>query len=82
MLGRPHTTEIAEDDAEWEDQGLAYYKMVHVVNGSLKMKTGKLAAQVGHACLGLYRHMSKKNLEELNQWEELGSVYTTVNYVS
>ncbi|KAF7273138.1 hypothetical protein GWI33_014132 [Rhynchophorus ferrugineus] len=26
-------------DADWEDQGLANYKMVHVVNCSLKMKT-------------------------------------------
>uniref|UniRef100_A0A183ENL0 peptidyl-tRNA hydrolase n=1 Tax=Gongylonema pulchrum TaxID=637853 RepID=A0A183ENL0_9BILA len=31
------------------------HKMVFVVNMSLKMGTGKLAAQVGHATLGVYR---------------------------
>lgn len=31
------------------------HKMVFVVNMSLKMGAGKLAAQVGHATLGVYR---------------------------
>ncbi|XP_076265315.1 putative peptidyl-tRNA hydrolase 2 isoform X2 [Rhynchophorus ferrugineus] len=71
-LGRCEDSGKDSSDADWEDQGLANYKMVHVVNCSLKMKTGKIAAQVGHACLGLYRSMFKENQEELNQWEELG----------
>lgn len=35
------------------------HKMVFVANMTLKMGSGKLAAQVGHACLGLYRKISK-----------------------
>ena len=31
------------------------HKMVFVANMSLKMGAGKMAAQVGHACLGVYR---------------------------
>lgn len=30
------------------------YKMVFVVNASLKMSAGKMAAQVGHATLAVY----------------------------
>lgn len=33
------------------------HKMVLVANMSLKMGTGKLAAQVGHATLGVYRQV-------------------------
>lgn len=34
------------------------HKMVLVANMSLKMGVGKLAAQVGHATLGVYRQVS------------------------
>ncbi|XP_030746578.1 probable peptidyl-tRNA hydrolase 2 [Sitophilus oryzae] len=62
-----------DDDDEWEDEGIVYFKMTFIVNTSLKMGTGKIAAQVGHACLGLYRKMSENKLEELlNQWEQSG----------
>lgn len=35
------------------------HKMIFVANMSLKMGTGKLAAQVGHATLGVYRVAQK-----------------------
>lgn len=62
-----------ENDDEWEDEGDSYYKMIFVVNKSLKMGVGKIAAQVGHACLGLYRDMLESSMEcDFNQWEESG----------
>ncbi|CAG9772838.1 unnamed protein product [Ceutorhynchus assimilis] len=67
--------EVAVDNDEWEDtaQDTPYYKMTFIVNCSLKMGTGKIAAQVGHACLGLYRKMMRAKLgDDLNQWEESG----------
>ncbi|KAJ8937462.1 hypothetical protein NQ314_011851 [Rhamnusium bicolor] len=49
------------------------YKMTFVVNTSLKMGVGKIAAQVAHACLGLYREMLEQNKEEdLSSWEYTG----------
>lgn len=61
------------DDDEWEEEGDSYYKMIFVVNKSLKMGVGKIAAQVGHACLGLYRDMIESSMEyDFNQWEESG----------
>nr|CAI5832705.1 unnamed protein product [Callosobruchus analis] len=56
------------DDGEYED----YCKMTFVVNSSLKMGVGKIAAQVGHACLGLYRNMLPQYKELLSKWEYTG----------
>ena len=50
-------------------------KMVFAVNSSLKMGTGKIAAQVGHACLGLHRILMREQEqygELLLQWEACG----------
>ncbi|XP_072037827.1 probable peptidyl-tRNA hydrolase 2 [Amphiura filiformis] len=47
-------------------------KMVFVVNAELKMGVGKTAAQVAHACLGLYRQLLQNQMsygEKLLQWE-------------
>ena len=50
-------------------------KMVFVVNTTLKMGVGKIAAQVGHATLGLYRLLQAlpEQQASVKQWEELGS---------
>lgn len=51
------------------------YKMVFVVNSSLKMGVGKIAAQVAHASLGLYKMMVENQQrfgEMLLTWEQLG----------
>lgn len=50
------------------------YKMVFVVNSELKMSTGKIAAQVGHATLGLYRFIqdNQEYKTGLDQWEKSG----------
>ena len=51
------------------------YKMVFVVNVELKMSTGKIAAQVGHATLGLYKYLQSQQDQRagLEKWEERGS---------
>ncbi len=56
-------------------QATEMYKMVFVVNNSLKMGVGKIAAQVGHATLGLYRFLQgqAEQVEGLKIWEERGS---------
>ena len=53
------------------------YKMVFVVNTELNMGVGKIAAQVGHAAVGLYKIMSsqpQKYDHMLAQWDDFGSV--------
>ena len=51
------------------------YKMVFVVNTELKMGCGKMAAQVGHAAVGLYAILvSGADLrDQVASWEECGS---------
>ena len=51
------------------------YKMVFVVNLELKMSPGKIAAQVGHATLGLYKFLLSQQEQRhgVELWEERGS---------
>uniref|UniRef100_A0A915EPH4 peptidyl-tRNA hydrolase n=1 Tax=Ditylenchus dipsaci TaxID=166011 RepID=A0A915EPH4_9BILA len=56
------------------------HKMIFVANMSLKMGVGKLAAQVGHATLGVYRvaQKSPEGMEALNSWRNHGEVKIVV----
>ncbi|KAM8930174.1 putative peptidyl-tRNA hydrolase 2 isoform 2-T2 [Pelodytes ibericus] len=64
-----------------EDQNLGgdeehnFYKMVFVVNMELPMGVGKVAAQVGHAALGLYQILIKesRSREMACKWDEYGA---------
>mmetsp|Transcript_19272 Transcript_19272/g.45056 ORF Transcript_19272/g.45056 Transcript_19272/m.45056 type:complete len:182 (-) Transcript_19272:38-583(-) len=47
-------------------------KMVLCVRGDLKMKQGKVASQVGHAAVGLYKRMSRAHIGVLGAWEQCG----------
>ena len=50
------------------------WKMVFVVNTELHMGVGKIAAQVGHATLGLYKQAKHENLtNDLTLWESNGA---------
>lgn len=51
------------------------YKMVFVVNSSLKMGVGKIAAQVGHATLALYKTLLVELSDQhgVRNWEESGA---------
>jgi len=51
-----------EDEDYDEDPGAEPHKMVIVVNDSLKMGKGKIAAQCCHACLGAYKKASEKSI--------------------
>ena len=44
-------------------------KMVIIVRNDLGMSTGKIASQVGHAVLGLYKIASVESPENVAQWE-------------
>ena len=65
-----------DDEFLSEDEEEELLKMVFVVNSELKMGVGKIAAQVGHATLGLYRLLQQSQGEikaTLDKWEEAGS---------
>ncbi|MDE1726914.1 MAG: peptidyl-tRNA hydrolase Pth2 [Thaumarchaeota archaeon] len=47
-------------------------KQVIVVRKDLGMGTGKIAAQVGHACVLGAEHVRKSHREWYTEWEELG----------
>ena len=56
------------------------YKMVLVVNTALSMGVGKVAAQVGHGAVGLYRELIENQEqfgEMLLMWDDCGSVKLT-----
>ncbi|XP_065296302.2 probable peptidyl-tRNA hydrolase 2 [Dermacentor albipictus] len=66
----------ASDESDTEDEDAPEtYKMVFAVNTELEMSTGKIAAQVGHAVLGLYRLLLQDETKYGNMlllWEEYG----------
>ncbi|XP_066473079.1 probable peptidyl-tRNA hydrolase 2 [Tiliqua scincoides] len=60
---------------EEDEQGRCFFKMVFVVNMELGMGVGKIAAQVGHAAIGLFQLMQEKSTHRamINQWDEHGA---------
>ena len=48
------------------------HKMVLVVRTELKMSSGKIAAQCGHATLGAYQRAMKKNAADVKSWSKTG----------
>ncbi|XP_022919832.1 probable peptidyl-tRNA hydrolase 2 [Onthophagus taurus] len=69
-----HQTVDVEDEEEVEFAVGTRCKMVFVVNTSLGMGVGKVAAQVGHATLGLYKSLVDDNsvVKDLQEWENFG----------
>ncbi|CAB3399017.1 unnamed protein product [Caenorhabditis bovis] len=63
-----------------QSSGSRTHKMVLVANMSLKMGVGKLAAQVGHATLGVYRQAmnSEAGQTAINAWTRHGQVKIVV----
>ncbi|KAJ1111311.1 hypothetical protein NDU88_008647 [Pleurodeles waltl] len=66
---------LENQNAEDEEEDERYYKMVFVVNMELSMGVGKIAAQVGHAAVGLYQLMQEeaKHREKVCRWDEHGA---------
>ncbi|KAG9352967.1 hypothetical protein JZ751_017543 [Albula glossodonta] len=81
-----HTRNVSAEEAamyyfnklENEDEGDEdlMFKMVFVVNMDLSMGTGKVAAQVGHAAVGLYQAMQGKGSwrEMAWKWDQAGCI--------
>ncbi|XP_064480186.1 probable peptidyl-tRNA hydrolase 2 [Ornithodoros turicata] len=66
--------DLDESDTE-DDDAPEMYKMVFAVNTALDMGTGKIAAQVAHACIGLHRLLLQDESKYANMlvlWEEFG----------
>lgn len=57
-------------------------KQVIVVRKDLEMGTGKIAAQVGHACVLGAEHVRKSHPEWYHQWEETGQEKVVVKVTS
>ena len=49
-----------------------------MVRNDLKMKPGKVAAQVGHGVLGAYKLAIREHPEDVNMWEEIGQMKVVV----
>jgi peptidyl-tRNA hydrolase, PTH2 family len=65
----------SSDEDDVEEYLSDEYKMVFVVNTELNMGVGKIASQVAHAAVGLYRTMVEQQQqfgEMLLGWEQLG----------
>lgn len=60
----------------------APYKMVLVVNTSLKMGKGKISAQCCHAAVGCYKKAKKHTPEGLRAWEHTGCAKIAVKCLS
>ena len=72
--------ESETDSDDFDEEDIPEFKMVFVVNTSLEMGAGKVAAQVGHAALGVQRTLAAKSKEgkykvtmtDLGLWQDFG----------
>ena len=62
--------------------GMGLIKQVVVVRKDLNMGTGKIAAQVGHACVLGAEHVRKSHPEWYKQWELSGQEKVVVKVTS
>ena len=46
--------------------------MLFIVNGSLSMSSGKMAAQVAHSAIDLYQKIMQQRLQSINFWSITG----------
>ena len=89
MIGREVNGEVYLDDSDedtetdsddFDEEDIPEFKMVFVVNMSLEMGPGKVAAQVGHAALGVQRVLSSKaksgkykvSTTDIGLWQDFG----------
>eukprot|EP01055_Gregarina_sp_Pseudo9_P002802 Gregarina_sp_Pseudo_9__2801@NODE_3036_length_776_cov_8_276798_g2768_i0_p1_GENE_NODE_3036_length_776_cov_8_276798_g2768_i0NODE_3036_length_776_cov_8_276798_g2768_i0_p1_ORF_typecomplete_len222_score24_70PTH2/PF01981_16/2_9e44DNA_pol_phi/PF04931_13/0_15YL1/PF05764_13/6_2_NODE_3036_length_776_cov_8_276798_g2768_i0110751 len=61
-----------DDDDEDEDDDDKEMKMVLCVRTDLQMGKGKIAAQCGHAVLGVYQRCHNKQYPHLTAWQKQG----------
>ncbi|CAF2383819.1 unnamed protein product [Rotaria sp. Silwood2] len=66
------TQNVIPTDSDTTDQNMMNYKMLFIVNGSLSMSSGKIAAQVAHAAVDLYQQILDRRLMAINFWRISG----------
>ncbi|UJR09435.1 hypothetical protein I4U23_013675 [Adineta vaga] len=54
------------------------HKMLFVVNGTLQMSSGKMAAQVAHCAISLYQKLLDRRSKALEYWQEYGETKIVV----
>lgn len=59
-------------ETDTTDANMMTYKMLFVVNGSLSMSSGKIAAQVAHSAIDLYQKIIDQRLHSINFWRISG----------
>lgn len=72
--------ETDSDSDDFDEDDIPEFKMVFVVNTSLEMGPGKIAAQVGHAALGVQRVLTAKagqnkykvSTADIGLWQDFG----------
>lgn len=52
--------------------------MLFVVNGSLQMSSGKMAAQVAHCAISLFQQLLDRRPKALHDWQEYGETKIVV----
>ncbi|VDN55989.1 unnamed protein product, partial [Dracunculus medinensis] len=69
-----------ESDVNGYQVAMGAHKMIFVINMNLKMGTGKLAAQVGHASISVYRLAQRKEEGQraLEAWRACGEMKVVV----
>eukprot|EP01026_Neomeris_dumetosa_P077144 TRINITY_DN8310_c0_g1_i2.p2 TRINITY_DN8310_c0_g1~~TRINITY_DN8310_c0_g1_i2.p2 ORF type:complete len:230 (+),score=34.41 TRINITY_DN8310_c0_g1_i2:45-692(+) len=48
-------------------------KVIFLIRTDLQMSKGKVASQVGHAAIAMYKRMYKRSKETVKSWEEYGA---------
>ncbi|CAF0811159.1 unnamed protein product [Rotaria sordida] len=67
-----YESNVIPTDSDTTDQNMMTYKMLFIVNGSLSMSSGKIAAQVAHAAVDLYQKILDQRLMAVNFWRISG----------
>jgi PTH2 family peptidyl-tRNA hydrolase len=69
---------VIPTDTDTTDETMMTYKMLFIVNGSLRMSSGKMAAQVAHCAIDLYQQILNQRLMSLNFWRIYGQTKIVV----
>jgi len=67
-----YESNVIPTDSDTTDRNMLTYKMLFIVNGSLSMSTGKIAAQVAHAAIDLYQKILDRRMQALSFWNIRG----------
>lgn len=63
---------VIPTESDTTDANMMTYKMLFIVNGSLSMSSGKMAAQVAHCAVDLYQKIVDQRMMAINFWRIAG----------